>query len=106
MPVFTYKGVTAGGENTRGSITADNLRTARARMREDGVFLTELTEGDSKEAAHTPTKPGLRTRIHLPNLRRVPPMERSVATRQLATLVNAGVPLLDALTALVQQIDD
>ena len=106
MPVFTYKGVTAGGENTRGSITADNLRTARARMREDGVFLTELTEGGSKEEAHTPTKTGLRTRIHLPNLRRVPPMERSVATRQLATLVNAGVPLLDALTALVQQIEN
>ena len=106
MPVFTYKGVTASGENTRGSITAENLRTARARLREDGVFLTELTEGGSTAAPREPTESGLRTRIHLPSIRRIPPMERCVATRQLATLVVAGVPLLDSLTALVQQIEN
>ena len=106
MPVYTYKGVTTAGENTRGSINADNLRGARAKMREDGVFLTEIIEGGANPAKDAPSKSGLRMRVQMPNLRRVPPMERSVATRQLATLVLADVPLLDSLTALVLQIEN
>ena len=106
MPVYTYKGVTTAGENTRGSINADNLRGARAKMREDGVFLTEIVEGGATPAKDAPSKSGLRMRVQMPNFRRVPPMERSVATRQLATLVLADVPLLDSLTALVLQIEN
>lgn len=106
MPVYTYKGVTTAGENTRGSINADNLRGARAKMREDGVFLTEIVEGGATPAKDAPSKSGLRMRVKMPNFRRVPPMERSVATRQLATLVLADVPLLDSLTALVLQIEN
>ena len=106
MPVYTYKGVTTAGENTRGSINADNLRGARAKMREDGVFLTEIVEGVATPEKDAPSKSGLRMRVQMPNFRRVPPMERSVATRQLATLVLADVPLLDSLTALVLQIEN
>src|SRR4029434_4506294 len=45
LPVYAYKGVTAAGKKTRGHLDAESPRTARARLRRDGIFLTELAEG-------------------------------------------------------------
>ncbi len=42
MPVYAYKGVTANGRNTRGHLDAESLRSARARLKRDGIFLTEI----------------------------------------------------------------
>ena len=44
MPVYAYKGVTQAGRNTRGFVDADSARAARAKLRRDGVFLTDLSE--------------------------------------------------------------
>ena len=53
MPVYAYKGVTANGRNTRGHLDAENERSARSRLRRDGVFLTEIAEGRA-ESVDTP----------------------------------------------------
>lgn len=105
MPVYAYKGVTSTGRSTRGTVTADNARAARARMRGDGIILTELAESGQGEAAGEEAEGFQRFNVDLSRLRRVPPAELSMATRQLATLVAAGVPLVEALGALVQQIE-
>ena len=39
MPVYAYKGVAANGRNTRGHLDAESLRSARARLKRDGIFL-------------------------------------------------------------------
>jgi general secretion pathway protein F len=107
VPAFIYKGVTTSGKNTKGSITAENLRAARARMRSDGVFVTDISEtaeGASARATE-PTSGRKWTSIDLSGLNRIPAMERATATRQLATLVGAGIPLVDSLGAIVQQIE-
>lgn len=101
MPVYAYKGVTTAGKATRGSITAESAKAARTRMRRDGIFLTDLSEGNEATVARATGESALR--IDLSFVRRIPAMERSIATRQLATLVAAGVPLVEALGALVQQ---
>lgn len=106
MPVYAYKGVNQAGRPTKGTITAEGPRAARARMRTSGVFLTELTEaeGDGASAAVETTKGGrFNVEFSLPT--RIPPLEKAMATRQLATLVNAGVPLVEALSALVEQTE-
>ncbi|MFO0687701.1 MAG: type II secretion system F family protein [Myxococcota bacterium] len=106
MPVYAYKGVNQAGRPTKGTITAEGPRAARARMRSSGVFLTELTEaeGDGASAAVETTKGrGFNVEFSLPT--RIPPLEKAMATRQLATLVNAGVPLVEALSALVEQTE-
>ena len=105
MPVYAYKGVTAAGKSTRGQVTAENLRAARLKMRQDGVFLTDI---EAASAAATPVASegsgrSFNFEIHLG--RRVPAAARAVATRQLATLTGAGIPLVEAMGALVQQID-
>jgi general secretion pathway protein F len=75
-------------------------------MRATGVFLTELSESEgdvAATAAATPNRRGLNFEFNLPV--RIPALEKSMATRQLATLVNAGVPLVESLTALVEQTE-
>jgi len=106
VPVYAYKGVAESGRTTRGTVSADSMRTARAKLRGDGVFLTEINETNAPaESADKAERrgSGLNIEINLP--RRIPPMERAIATRQLATLVAAGIPLVEALGALVTQID-
>ncbi|MBY0400154.1 type II secretion system F family protein [Myxococcota bacterium] len=106
MPVYAYKGVNQAGRPTKGTITAEGPRAARARMRTSGVFLTELTEAEGdvpSAAAETKTGRGFNLELSLPT--RIPPLEKAMATRQLATLVNAGVPLVEALSALVEQTE-
>ena len=50
MPVYAYKGVTKAGKSTKGFLDADSQRVARARLRRDGVVLTEIVEQRSTTA--------------------------------------------------------
>ncbi len=103
MPVFAYKGVEAGGRSTRGFVDAENARAARAKLRGDGITPTELTEGGPKAVQATAASS---LSFTLPSLRRIGGIDLAIATRQLATLVGAGIPLVDALAALSQQIEN
>jgi len=47
VPVFSYKGVSDGGKTVKGTVSADSMRTARTRMRLEGVFLTQIKESDA-----------------------------------------------------------
>jgi general secretion pathway protein F len=103
LPVYAYKGVTAAGKKTRGHLDAESPRTARARLRRDGIFLTELAEG-GESAARAEAKG--RFAVSLPRFSRVSALDLALATRQLATLVGAGIPLVSALRALADQVEN
>ena len=102
MPVYSYKGVSDGGKSVKGTVSAENMRAARSRMRVDGVFLTQIEESEASETASKASK-GSRFHFELPT--RIPPLQLSIATRQLATLSSAGIPLIECLSALVEQIE-
>jgi general secretion pathway protein F len=103
VPVYAYKGVTAAGKKTRGHLDAESPRTARSRLRRDGIFLTELAEG-GEVAARSEAKS--RFAISLPSFTRVSALDLALTTRQLATLVGAGIPLVSALSALSDQAEN
>ena len=103
MPIYAYRGMTAAGKAMRGSVTAENLRVARAHMRRDGIILTEINETQPSFSGGTAASGGARLSLTL--FKRIPGMELALATRQLATLVGAGIPLVDALGALVEQVE-
>ena len=105
VPIYAYRGVHANGRATKGSVTADSERTARSRMRAEGVFLTEITESQADSSRAAKSAGGSGGRFDFNFSRPIPSMERAIATRQLATLVGAGIPLVDSLTTLVQQIE-
>jgi general secretion pathway protein F len=97
MPVFAYRGLAPNGRTISGVIDADSARTARGKLRELGIFPTEL----SPERA-IPKVSGARRWV--PTLReRIPSTELSLLTRQLGALLGAGVQLVDALGALAGQ---
>ena len=105
MPVYAYKGVNSAGKATRGHVDAGNVKDARARLRRDGIFPTEIAEGRSEARAATDTEQ--RFGMRMPVLqRRVSPLDLALATRQLATLLNAGIPLVESLRALTDQVEN
>jgi general secretion pathway protein F len=96
MPVFAYRGLASNGRSVAGVVDADSVRTARGKLRDRGIFPTDLAE---EEAA-------VKRRLsdYLPSFgRRIPPSELSLLTRQLSSLLGAGVQLVDALAALADQ---
>jgi general secretion pathway protein F len=100
LAVFEYRGVNASGKSVGGIIDAESPRLARQKLRSDGIFPTEVAE----EKAH---KSRLSQDISFQNLfQRIRTQEISVMTRQLATLLRAGLPLVSSLNALTDQIEN
>ncbi len=100
MPVYRYKGVAAGNRAVAATIDADSLRAARAKLRAEGIFPTEIVVGKTRGETSA-----LLAKLELPALRRVPDLDLSMFSSQLATLVSAGVPLVQALSALTEQVE-
>ncbi len=99
MPVFEYKALNAAGKAVQGLREADSPKSLRAALRRDGVFLTEvLGEQQAKAQARE-------VNVRRWVLGRVSAQDLAITTRQLAVLVHAGIPLVEALTALVEQVD-
>ncbi len=103
--MYAYKGVTQAGRNTRGFVDADSARSARAKLRRDGVFLTDLSESAAEKQGAASDAKSLNVSFDLSRFRRVAPLDLALATRQLSTLIGAGVPLVQALSALAEQVE-
>jgi general secretion pathway protein F len=100
MPVFEYKALTSGGKSIQGLREADSPKTLRATLRRDGVFLTEVL-GEQQVKAQQAREVSVKRWV----FGRVGAQDLAIATRQLAVLVHAGIPLVEALTALVDQVE-
>ena len=99
MPAFKYKALDEGGKSAAGVIDADSARDARARLRAQGLFAVEVRETEKGIS--------LSTQVNLKALfRRVGTREIAVVTRQLATLLKAGLPLVRSLQAIEEQLGD
>jgi general secretion pathway protein F len=114
MSLYAWKGLDGGGKAVGGTRDADGPKALRQALRKDGVFMTELSEvlgGGTKKAAASssgaPSRSRLRRDVNFQQLlERVRPQEVAVFTRQLGTLLNAGIPLAEGLGALAEQSDN
>ncbi len=102
MPVFEYVGIDSKGKRASGTVDGENERAVRQKLRRMGVFPTSLViEGAAKQ------KVGLSMSIDIGKyLQRIKATEVALMTRQLSTLVGSSIPLVDALSALVDQIEN
>jgi len=100
MPVFEYKALDGSGRAVAGLREADSPKTLRTTLRRDGFFLTEVL--GQKEAAEAKKREVSVSRF-LGG--RISADHIAITTRQLAVLVGAGIPLVEALNALVDQVD-
>ena len=92
MSAFRFEAVDAAGRLRRGLLEADSARAVRDRLRADGLTPTAV---DQAPARYDPLA---RTRL--------PTTTVALFTRQLATLVQSGMPLDQALAAVAEQADD
>jgi general secretion pathway protein F len=100
MPVYEFTALTGSGRKTKGVIDADSAAAARQKIRGQGHYPVEIRETSARTAART--RPPL---LSLQLGGRVRPQEVHVATRQLATLLGAGIPLVPALAGLIEQTE-
>ncbi len=102
MPVYAFKGVNAAGKSINGLLDAESSRSARGKLRKDGIFLTELSE----QRGVTSVKASTGRSFQLPSFSRIPPLDLALATRQAATLLSSGIPLVEGLSALTEQTEN
>lgn len=100
MPVYEYKGIDAVGKKVSGMMDAENEKVLRAKLRKTGVFTTEMFLSGSRATTLKSDVKSIRF------FKRVKVGELAHATRQLATLISANVPLVEALSALTEQIEN
>ena len=113
MPVFEYSGLTEAGKSVRGVKDAESRKALRVVLRKDGIFLTDVRNADGATVVPSGATPqvlsgqGLSREVDLSAIfgSRVSAQDLAIATRQLATLIGAGITLPESLTALVEQVE-
>jgi general secretion pathway protein F len=96
MPVFQYKAASIDGEVFNGTLSGSSREQVVAQLQALGqipIQVNESTQPESKSRSRSPIRLGRRTR-------RITDQHISNATRELATLLHAGLPLDRALSIL------
>jgi general secretion pathway protein F len=106
MPVFEFSALSESGRTVRGIRDADNAKALRQVLRKEGLFLTEVAASKQAQGSKAGAA-GAQERVDVKKwlTGRVKAEDVAVTTRQLSTLIHAGIPLVEALTALVDQVD-
>src|SRR5678815_3108126 len=102
MPVYQYKGYKNDGGAAAGIIDAESPKIARVKLRKVGVFPTDMVEQGSATAGST-TGPSSRASAGIGRSPALSTNDVAMMTRQLATLLVAGLPLVDAIGVMVEQ---
>ena len=113
MPRFNYVAMDSRGKETKGTLEVSNQNEAISRVKEMGLFPTKVVEAEKtkdkpdakgKGGAKGPAKKRGSISISIPGLSgKVKSKVLTSFTRQLATLVDAGLPLLRGLRVLEKQ---
>jgi general secretion pathway protein F len=99
MPLFSYKQIDRSGRETSGAVDASSPEEARRKLRNQGIrviHIEEANEGLSRGKAASKAVWGLRIKSK----------DVAEATRQLSILLLAGIPLVESLGVLVEQLGD
>jgi general secretion pathway protein F len=95
LPLFAYSGFNATGKKVTGTMEASGRRAVLQKLRTQAIYPTDV-----REAGSAPALSRLRLR------RGVPVTELAAATRQLGTLLGAGLPLDEALATIGSQLEN
>jgi type IV pilus assembly protein PilC len=120
MPRFTYVALDSRGQESTGLVEAASANDAIGQLRQAGYFPTNVYEegkggGSDGKVARKATKAkvvgapkakGMRMEITLFQRKTVKSKTLMIFTRQLATLVDSGLPLLRGLNVLAKQERD
>ncbi len=98
MAVYEYEGIDGRGKNVRGIIDSESPRSARSKLKKEGIFASSVEEAAKEHVQAATGRGSIFSRGFSLS-------EQALITRQLATLLDAGLPLVDALGSLLEQIE-
>lgn len=98
MPIFEYKGLNKSGKNVKGTIDADNIRTAKLRLKKQNVYVVQIADKSKKKRRSGKKAKNISGSVGVGDL--------ALMTRQLATLLKANIPLVDSLQAVSEQVEN
>ncbi len=98
MPVYEFTALDKKGKSTSGIIDAEGALVARQKLQKQGAYPVSITEIDDTQDKKSEQTFSMSTAFN-----RVKPAEVAMMTRQLATLVGAGFPLVAAIDTLIPQ---
>ena len=97
MPLFEYSGLDSQGRKKTGTIDVPSRKVAAQQLRNQGIYPTQLHESNVKRRKEWSFRLGTSLRL--------PTAELAAATRQMATLLAAGLSLDDALNTVAEQAE-
>jgi general secretion pathway protein F len=102
MPVYEYTALDAAGKVVKGMIDSESSRAARVKLRKQGIYPTALNLVESSEQA-----PVFRKEIRFrPTRLKAGLKDVALFTRQMSTLIASGLPLVEALGAQTEQVEN
>jgi general secretion pathway protein F len=109
MPVYAYRGLNDAGKEIKGVLDAESPRMLRTLLKRQGVRIIDHKEETSTKAAKSRVQKsdGLSSvQIDLSKyFDRISVADIALVTRQLATLLKSGITLIQALTAITDQVE-
>lgn len=97
MAAFDYTAINHSGKQIRGTLEADSSRQARQLLRDKQLLPLDINEAASKH------KDNKKTGLFAPSMSVT---DLALVTRQMATLIQASLPLEETLNAIAQQADN
>src|SRR5881398_1951734 len=94
MPVFAYAGTARGGKSVTAEINADTREVAIEQLRSQGITVKSIEERKKGKGLFGERKQSISDK------------DIVVFTRQFATMINAGLPLVQCLEILATQLDN
>ncbi len=99
MPIYEYKAIDTQGGTKSGIVDADTPREARNKLRADGIHVVEVQAIEERKSGDKSSK----GRSFF--IKKVNSADLAIVTRQFATLLGAGISVVDALKAMIDQVE-
>lgn len=98
MPIYSYKGMDRSGKEIKNTINVESIVAAKQRVKAMGIMLIDIKEQKAQGTSGGSSLLQLRGSVPVEDL--------AMMTRQLATLIRAKIQIVEALSALVDQVEN
>ena len=106
MPIYQYKAMTPDGKSKGGIIDADSPKEARAALRKDKLLVTDIKLSKGGKAGEPNWLKKVRELQGVSGPDKKRNEQVAAVTRQMASLLMSGIPLAEALRAVIEQAPD
>jgi general secretion pathway protein F len=98
MPIFSYKGMDRSGKEIKNTINIESIVSAKAKIKSMGIMLIDIKEQKAQGTSGGSNFLRMGGSVGVEDL--------AMMTRQLATLIKAKIQIVEALAALVDQVEN